>query len=574
MTRITYQDINDLKEIFESMKNSLNPRIDEFRTYINRFIDNPEIFDGTAAYAMRRYVKEIHIEILNAFSLVIFQMDSALIRYISAFQSDVDMKNNAVVEIEYLEQNKKDIQSLSAAYESIQDDISTLANTYVDFITISIPNVVQLQSDLCDSSLFLTNTIEKLKTFDTSMSTCFSEVETLLEAIKQACKTNICIRTTGRDFDYPLEYASTQPWYANFNKQIDYTQYTLEELCALDINYLSVEQKYEYYEEVGKRIILSDKVHVDKEYVEFMTHNPSEIGNVGCIIRHELGMSVEDLKKVNEFMKPLKTEDKIGIKAQAYSAREPYCDLFIEYLDKFKITSTTLDGVFNSSKNTLVFNVMKDRKNPRGTYYTFFHEVGHAIDYYHGVANNYGTNISDTFIGSSGMNLSDANRLDVKIKISDEIDELFAVDSVFSEWSSEEQASAKQAVIDNLMNYNLDKATLSTDEILLHNKVKRNIEIDLQGADDNSASDIFGGITNNEIRGLFYHVADSDGSYWLNLDNTVKRLTNKESFAQYYGSYMAGEPERTDGLDSINSLLPKSERVNEDIIVEMEEAIK
>ena len=576
MTRITYQDVNSLKETFEGMKNSLNPRIDEFRNYVNRFIDDSEIFDGNAAYAMRRYIREVHLEILNAFSLLLFQMDSTLIKYMLTFQSDVDRNDNAVIEVEYLELNKKDIYRLSDDYEEIQKDVSTLTRTYAEFLTIPTPNVMQLQNNLSESSLFLSNSIEKVEIFDTNMSTCLNEVETLLEAIKQACKTNICIRTTGSDFDYPLEYAPNQPWYANFNKRIDYTQYTIEELCALDVSYLSMEQKNECYEEIGKRIILSDKIHVDKEYVEFIIHNPSEIGNVGCVVKYELTMPEDDLNKVNDFMSPLAIEDIIGIKAQAYSAHEPYCDLFIEYLDQFKITSTTVSGVFDSNDNTLVFNVVQDRTNPRGTYYTFFHEVGHAIDYYHGMENGYETYMSDTFVGSSGMNLSDANRLDVKTKISDEIDELFKTNPTFSQWSAVEQASAKQAVVDNLMNYNLDISTLSPDEILLHNKVKRNIKTYLQGNDDNSASDVFGGVTDNEITGTYFHDDDDENGdkYWLNPNGSVKRLTNKESFAHYYGRYMAGEPERTDGLDSINSLLPESEVVIEEIIVEMGEKVK
>ena len=113
--------------------------------------------------------------------------------------------------------------------------------------------------------------------------------------------------------------------------------------------------------------------HYDPEYATYLRANPTEIDKVKKVVHDELFMPAEDLNNVNTFMESLDVQDRIQIKYLAYIAPEPYRELFFRYFDEFEITSTTSSGAFNSSKNTLVFNIFDDRTNDRGAYYTFFH---------------------------------------------------------------------------------------------------------------------------------------------------------------------------------------------------------
>src|SRR5699024_3632927 len=80
----------------------------------------------------------------------------------------------------------------------------------------------------------------------------------------------------------------------------------------------------------------------------------------------------------------LEEQDVVEIKYLMYTAEEPYRSLAMDYLDRFEIISTTKNGGFYSSDDTMRFNVREDRKNERGAYFTFFHVLGHAMDYYNG----------------------------------------------------------------------------------------------------------------------------------------------------------------------------------------------
>lgn len=65
---------------------------------------------------------------------------------------------------------------------------------------------------------------------------------------------------------------------------------------------------------------------------------------------------------------------------------------------------------------SLVFDINEDCNNPRGQYYTFFHEMGHAIDYFYGKENGEGGYYSTTFT-TNGKTLSDYNIIDVENNI-------------------------------------------------------------------------------------------------------------------------------------------------------------
>lgn len=527
--RIAHDDIRILQEQFLTLKDSMESEIEVLRSHMIEFAENTEIFDGEAAAAMRRYIQEVHGEILRTFLLTLVTMDGAIKKYISTFQNEVDESIEAAIETEYVDQVIQQTKNVAGEYDLLQDELSAFVSRYAEFLPEAAPSDDQMQTAFYNSETVLNQTIDLVSSFDSYMADCFDEVKELLQVIDAACETDIKTSKDKTDLQYPINFLEKSTWYKDFIK------------------------------------------YLNPEYAKYLVTNPSEQANVFRMIRHEQGMSVEDIKKINEFMQPLETGDTLAIKLQAYTADETFCKLFIRYLDRFAIADTSVKGVFNSSNDTLVFNIADDRNNPRGTYYTFFHEVGHAIDYYYGVENGYKTNVTDAYKNAEGLTLSDANRLDVEARLSDEIDVLLSTEAEFITWSQQNKSNAKEAVLSNLMNYNLDETSLSLKSGKLHIELVDVMNTALQGADHESASDIYGGVTNNAIVGLYGHFPDkkTGEEYWMNSDGSVRRLTNKESFAEYYGRCMTIDPAQANGLKSIKNFMPQSEELINEILQEM-----
>ena len=191
-------------------------------------------------------------------------------------------------------------------------------------------------------------------------------------------------------------------------------------------------------------------------------------------------------------------------------------------------------------------------------------EMGHAIDYFYGKENEYGGFFSSNYTDSNGMSLFYYNKQDVNNTVNNEIDALFQT-APYNTWSAAVQQKARDVVVNNLINNNLNHSNLTSDEQTLQRSVSTSISSSLRGAENEAASDVYGGISGNLLRGNYGH----PDNYWVNTDGTINQTTEKECFAEYYGIIMTEDPRQTDGLNSINNHLPNSQDFMDQMFLEM-----
>ncbi len=329
--------------------------------------------------------------------------------------------------------------------------------------------------------------------------------------------------------------------------------------------------------EVTKKIYIKK---AQKEYKEYLEKYPDDLDKIITIIKYE-ELHPEYVKTTNKFLSPLELKDKVETKFIIYTAKEPYRVLCLKYMDEFEIVSINESGVFNSGKNTLIFDVLEDRTNPRGKYYTFFHEMGHAIDYYYAEDNrNFFENLfSGAFFSDNfkydGKSLSEYNVLDVSNNLKKTMADILKADD-FKNLSDKEKKQMINNVTNNLLNQNNNYPDLSRTE----KKIQDLLEIEyennkLSGAENESASDIYGGVTNLTIdknSNYGHHDDDMDfstGTYWYDGKGNIIRETNKESFAEYFGRKMVADPEHSAGLGSMDTYLPESKECLDKMLEEM-----
>lgn len=243
---------------------------------------------------------------------------------------------------------------------------------------------------------------------------------------------------------------------------------------------------------------------------------------------------------------------------------EIYRTLALKYLDKFRIASTKSEGRFDPRWNNIKFNIEEDRNNPRGKYYTFFHEIGHAIDYYSGRESGMKGYYSDKFTIDE-KTLNDHMYEDVENNIRMELEKELKL-SDYENLDSGQQKEMINNVTDNLLNQNKYYSELSEEERKLQRTIRITYNKKLSGANNECASDIYGGVTNKEIEGTYNH----GDNYWI--DDSGKRIRepNCEGFAEYYGRIMTPDDEIRDaGLKSIEKFLPASKQYMDNMIESM-----
>lgn len=292
------------------------------------------------------------------------------------------------------------------------------------------------------------------------------------------------------------------------------------------------------------------------------------------------------MDQTNEFLSPLEEQDIVEIKFLMYTAEEPYRTLAMKYLDRFEVVlitpeiraekETDSNGFFTHSENAIYLDIAELRSDSRGNYYTVFHEVAHAFDYYYGQDNK---DILEEMMKKDGKEFdestffTDGYKIDGKTlaeRMYEDAGNNFRMEltkelesSDYDDYSSNEKRQMVENVTNNLLEQNKLVETLSKEEIELQKVLDRRYRVDLLlGSDHNTASDVYGGVTNRIIEGSYWH----DEDYWLNDDGTRKREPNKEGFAEYYGRVMSSTGEDRPGIRSIEKFLPGSKQHMDKII--------
>ena len=213
----------------------------------------------------------------------------------------------------------------------------------------------------------------------------------------------------------------------------------------------------------------------------------------------------------------------------------------------------------------------QDRNTPRGNYYTFFHELGHGIDYYGG--RDKSNIFQRAFKSSSEEFLSEFHQYNGKTlsehNIEDVANYVRKTGAGYYSKSDEQLSGAEKISVDNITAILTDpKKNLShvpSGDRAIYSDTAEKISLNLQGNANESASDVYEGVSGLQISIDWGHKKD----YWVNPSTGKITRTNTESFAEYYGRQMVLDPEKADGLNSIKQYLPKSKEHLEKMINEI-----
>ncbi|MBC2019811.1 hypothetical protein HCA81_02055 [Listeria booriae] len=316
-----------------------------------------------------------------------------------------------------------------------------------------------------------------------------------------------------------------------------------------------------------------DKIYYTRKakekYGDYLEEHPDALDKIITIVKYE-ELHPDLVEQTNGFLSPIEkqnSKDFIEIKYLIYTAEEPQRSLCLEYMSKYKVQFLSEQEIgketpasFSPSGNIIKVDMGEDRSNPRGNYYTFFHEMGHAIDYYYGKENGISSSYSSIF-KTNGKTLTDYNYVDVEINIRNSLGTLLNSE-VYNGLSETGKKQMIDNISKNLLMQDRNFDNLTNDE--------QNLQVNLQdyyykrdggvvsgkfaGDEAEGPSDVYGGVTDRAIQGKWGH---SDG-YWFDSNGKLVTNPNKECFAEFFGRTMIDGEAKEAGLESIGTYLPES----------------
>ena len=309
--------------------------------------------------------------------------------------------------------------------------------------------------------------------------------------------------------------------------------------------------------------------HLDKRIEGIRNSNKGDdIANVplderNWLIGYYEARHPANAKKMNDFLNPIEScseyEKHIRdiveeIKYLSYASSDPYHTVLFNCLSKINIKDHHFEGNqyfqvgFFNTKNIYidvgrVIELDSDGElvaDGIGGYTVFFHEIGHAID---------------RILGTPSTALDEAITGDVRGALRVYIESQYPVPP------TQQDISDVDAILDSLM-ANAPPMTSTGDQG--RDAIAASVQTStfehfrdnvLNRLDDDTASDVYGGVTDNRIHGNWGHWLDDEGkSYWVDKGH----LPSSEFFANAFSRYLTGYD---DAIKSIENNLATPSRL-------------
>ena len=270
----------------------------------------------------------------------------------------------------------------------------------------------------------------------------------------------------------------------------------------------------------------------------------------------------------------LTEQEKRDIKFLAYTAPEPYRSVYLEHLSQYNVVvfqpdSADSDGKSGScywSKTGKIYLKDDDSTfgdNKRAPYDTFFHESGHALDDY-----EKGQDLMSRSYFHNGISLQDYIVDDVRDYVSNYIDENYA--GKLTQEQKNQLMKSMNLTDDASFAYEGSTAGLPTALEDYRAEIVAGISNNLTGHDNNAASDVYGGVTNNVFMGSYGHFKDENASgdsytYWYQ-NGKATRSQSSELFAEFFAAQMTRDEV---SLANIRKHFPQAYEAMEAMVREM-----
>ena len=538
---------------------------------------------GNSATRLKTYLDTAYSCISTSLTVLLelFQQNFQL--YMDAYSQQVDAAGDAHIEEEELserhsrlEARRGQIQQVALAAENAVQGISDL---------VSLPSLDFGATDAAFGNIFtsLDNLNDAVNGLESAhVSADFSQIDALIASL-DAHLSDLLGQSKEFKISFSVEsYAAL----ASVPALVQATREAYNQAAAQESSVAAAVEKLEIKLAQGQTKLsggsgsaVGDTDAVNRSVAEFEREHPEYAALMNRVL------SDSDLTE----------QERIDIKYTSYHAPEPYRLIYFEHLSQY-VVSIEKGGAAYYPREGIIRMGRKQTlgDDPRGAYTTFFHESGHAIDDFEYGTAAYGDGSLTNHYSYDGRSLHDLIVSDTRTYVENYIDNAtytinghtFELNNLTPEQKHLILKSLNLTDDAPMYDYENDspkeyynpfrpiKTVLSqfkTNPWVIDDPILDDIRVgireqlykDISGWDNESASDVFGGVTNNAIRGDVVHTSKY---YWYDADKTPKGSQERELWAEFFAAQMTHDEA---ALESIRSHFPQAYEAMEAMAREM-----
>src|SRR5699024_4679766 len=156
--KVDISEVDKYSNNFQEATDNIRSSLDKITERIHS-INGMDSFSGKAANEAKGYFNELHLTILESFRGLFDDLEENLKQHIQTFATEVDSSDSAVIESNYLEDVKEDINEI---YEDLEKQDEIFHDTIEDVADITSAT----SPDFSEVNEWKRKSVEKIKELD------------------------------------------------------------------------------------------------------------------------------------------------------------------------------------------------------------------------------------------------------------------------------------------------------------------------------------------------------------------------------------------------------------------------
>ncbi|GAB3799624.1 T7SS effector LXG polymorphic toxin [Virgibacillus kimchii] len=181
--KVDIAEVSDLSDDLSSAVSDIQSQLDSIKSNIDQ-INSMDSFSGQAATEAKGYFNDLHKTVLESFSNLFTDLESQLKQHLDSFQSQVDNSASAIVESDYLNENKLDIDDEYENINAERQSINRTLNNVADISSVAAPVFSSVTNDKNEAVETIFDLEEDFSSFSSEGSQGDSQTKDLLHQIE------------------------------------------------------------------------------------------------------------------------------------------------------------------------------------------------------------------------------------------------------------------------------------------------------------------------------------------------------------------------------------------------------
>lgn len=293
-------------------------------------LNEMDSFSGRAAKSAKNYLNEFHLSVLGSFDTLFTSIDLHLQDHIETFHGSVDSSESAIIQSEYLESVKQDLEIEYENLEGTNRSVKRAIEKVTDIAPVTTPTFSEIVNSYRETTKFIDEVDKDLNSFTKKGKSDNSKTKDLIEKIEVVMRKANATKGEDRFTDY--KHGTQEPDIVALNNIVDYTD------KGMDAMYARLEDKANQRNpkpqkdpgvnaKNNKVSIWSKAKNVGKSFVnEVKQSGKNMIGmgkHLGKTVTGPLGGGLNYYDNLNEAY----AHDQSGVDAHVYAAEDTAVDV-------------------------------------------------------------------------------------------------------------------------------------------------------------------------------------------------------------------------------------------------------